>query len=78
MTGETLYHNSSDHMIITFEPFMLQHSLRSPSVQNFEIGRAAIVVIRPSALRLGLGARLAGAACLVSAIWILIGWVLWQ
>lgn len=55
---------------------MPQHSLRSVSSVNSGIGRTAIVVIRPSMLRIGLGARLAGAACLVAGIWMLIGWVL--
>ncbi|WP_156886975.1 hypothetical protein [Pleomorphomonas oryzae] len=39
-----------------------------------DAGRSVIVVIRPSVLRLGLGARLVGAACLVLGIWIVIGW----
>ncbi|MBS1184184.1 MAG: hypothetical protein H6Q99_4064 [Proteobacteria bacterium] len=42
-----------------------------------DASRPAFVVIRPSVLRFGLGLRLIGAACLVGAIWILIGWVLW-
>ncbi len=45
----------------------------SPS-QISDIGRSVIVVIRPSVVRLGLAARLAGAACLVLGIWIVIGW----
>lgn len=57
---------------------MLQHSPRSLSTTNSGIGRTAIVVIRPSALRVGLATRLVGTACLVSAIWVLIGWVLLQ
>lgn len=39
-----------------------------------EASRSVIVVIRPSVVRLGLAARLAGAACLVLGIWIVIGW----
>lgn len=41
-----------------------------------DAGRPAVVVIRPSILRLGLLARLAGTACLVLGIWVVIGWVL--
>ncbi len=37
---------------------------------------SVVVTIRPSVLRLGLGARLVGAACLVVGIWAVIGWVL--
>ena len=57
---------------------MLQTSPRPlPSPLTDDAGRPATIVIRPSVLRLGLGARLAGAACLVSGIWLVIGWVLW-
>lgn len=56
---------------------MLQHSPRPLPSALSDTGRLAIVVIRPSVLRLGLGVRLAGAACLVLGIWMVIGWVLW-
>lgn len=55
---------------------MLQHSPRPLPSSTGDAGRPAVVVVRPSVLRLGLGARLAGAACLVAGIWIMIGWVL--
>lgn len=76
MTNATLYHNGFVRSVIKLGPLMPQHSLRSVSSVNSGIGRTAIVVIRPSMLRIGLGARLAGAACLVAGIWMLIGWVL--
>lgn len=41
-----------------------------------DAGRSAIVTIRPSVLRLGVAARLAGAGLFVAGIWALIGWVL--
>jgi hypothetical protein len=50
--------------------------LRSPSSSPAAAGRPAVVAVRPSVLRLGLGARLAGAAAFVAGIWALIGWVL--
>ena len=53
---------------------MLHHPLRP--LPAADAGRPATVAIRPSVLRLGLGARLGGAACLIAGIWILIGWVL--
>jgi len=55
---------------------MSQTSLRPDAMPILEAGRPAVVVIRPSLLRLGLAARLSGAACFVAAIWILIVWVL--
>ncbi len=55
---------------------MLQHLPHPLSSTPADTIRHAIVVIRPSMLRLGLGARLAGAAGLVAGIWGLIGWVL--
>ena len=51
-------------------------SLRSLSSPPGEAGHPAAVAVRPSVLRLGLVARLAGAAMFVVGIWTLIGWVL--
>lgn len=78
MTVATLYHNGSTHCVTKLGPLMLQQSPHTLPSVNSEIGRTAIVVIRPSALRLGLIARICGAGCLVAGIWALIGWVLLQ
>lgn len=56
---------------------MLQNPPRPLPSPLSNAGRPAFVVIRPSVLRFGLGSRLAGAACFVCAIWVVIGWVLW-
>lgn len=55
---------------------MLQHPLRHQPSSSADAGRLVTVAIRPSVLRLGLAARLAGAGVLVAAIWATIGWVL--
>lgn len=78
MTGETLYYNSFVHRATKLGSLMLQHSSRPIAPPNGGVSRTAIVVIRPSALRLSLIARVAGAGCLVSGIWMLIAWVLLQ
>ncbi len=71
-----LYYNGLRISIIAAKPgaAMPQHPLRSLSDQD--VGRPAIVAIRPSVLRLGLAARLAGTAAAIAGIWALIGWVL--
>ncbi len=76
LTAETLYYNGSSTVITAAKPgaAMLQHPLRP--LPSPEAGRPAVVAIRPSVLRLGLGARLARAACLLAGIWGLLGWVL--
>jgi hypothetical protein len=38
--------------------------------------RSMTITIRPSILRLGLKARLLGAALLLAAIWAMVGWTL--
>lgn len=38
--------------------------------------RRVVVSIRPSLLRLGLPARLAGASILLAGVWAMIGWTL--
>ncbi|PKR88220.1 hypothetical protein CXZ10_15595 [Pleomorphomonas diazotrophica] len=53
---------------------MPHHPPRHSSASD--AGRSAIVTIRPSVLRLGVVARLAGAGLFVAGIWALIGWVL--
>jgi len=74
LTAKTLYYNSRFNSNVTLGAAMLQHPLRP--LPSADAGRPATVVIRPSVLRLGLGARLVGAACLLAGIWVLIGWVL--
>ncbi|WP_251729723.1 hypothetical protein [Pleomorphomonas sp. NRK KF1] len=55
---------------------MPQSSLRSRSSSSADPGRSVTIAIRPSVLRFGLAARLAGAGLLVAGIWTIIGWVL--
>lgn len=55
---------------------MPQHSPHSSPSPSADAGRSVTVVIRPSVLRFGLAARLAGAGILVAGIWATIGWVL--
>ncbi|MCM5557781.1 hypothetical protein [Pleomorphomonas sp. JP5] len=55
---------------------MLQHPLRSTPFPSADTGRSVIIAIRPSVLRFGLAARLAGAGILIAGIWATIGWVL--
>ncbi len=54
----------------------MQHPSRPLPPMTSNPGRQTVVVIRPSILRLGLVARLAGAACVVSGIWVAISWVI--
>lgn len=77
LTGKTLYYNGF-RLDLAAEPgaAMLQHPLRSTSSSSADAGRSVTIVIRPSVLRLGLVARLAGAGVLVAGMWAMIGWVL--
>lgn len=55
---------------------MPQHPLRSKSFPSADTGRSVTIAIRPSVLRFGLAARLAGAGIFIAGIWTTIGWVL--